>query len=75
MGHVCRQVCNYPIGIILKICFSFSHNVELHYVYSSPNILVITIIKLRRSRRARHVALMGDDIYIRFQWEIHLNGF
>jgi hypothetical protein len=62
MGNVSRQIWNYPIGIILKICFSFSYNGELHYIYSSPNI--ITIIKLRRSRLAGHVALMGDEKYI-----------
>jgi hypothetical protein len=33
------------------------HNVELHGLYSSPNI--VTVIKSRRMRWAGHVALMG----------------
>jgi hypothetical protein len=34
------------------------HNDELHYLYSSPNI--ITVIKSRRMRWAGHVARMGE---------------
>jgi hypothetical protein len=34
------------------------HNEELNDVYSSPNI--VRAIKLRRVRRAGHVACMGD---------------
>jgi hypothetical protein len=34
------------------------HNEELHSLYSSPSI--IRIIKLRRMRRAGHVARMGE---------------
>jgi hypothetical protein len=33
------------------------HNEELHDLYSSPNI--VRVIKLRRIRRAGHVARMG----------------
>jgi hypothetical protein len=35
------------------------HNEELHNLYSSPNI--IRMIKSRRMRWARHVALMEGD--------------
>jgi hypothetical protein len=34
------------------------HNEELHNLYSSPSIIII--IKLRRMRRAGHVAQMGE---------------
>jgi hypothetical protein len=34
------------------------HNDELHSLYSSPNI--VTVIKSRRMRWARHVARMGE---------------
>jgi hypothetical protein len=34
------------------------HNNELHSLYSSPNI--VTVIKSRRMRWARHVARMGE---------------
>jgi hypothetical protein len=37
------------------------HNDELHYMYTSPNI--IQVIKSRRVRRARHVALMREMRY------------
>jgi hypothetical protein len=34
------------------------HNDELHYLYSSPNI--VRVIKSRRMRWAGHVARMGE---------------
>jgi hypothetical protein len=40
------------------------HNVELHILYSSPNI--IRQNKSRRMRWAGHVACMGEE---RFWWE------
>jgi hypothetical protein len=36
-------------------------NEELHYLYSSPNI--VRVIKSRRMRWAGHVARMGRDVY------------
>jgi hypothetical protein len=41
-----------------------SHNDELHSLYSSPNI--VTVIKSRRMRLARHVARMkeGRGVYM-----------
>jgi hypothetical protein len=42
-----------------------SDNVELHNMYPSPNI--VTVIKLRRMRRAEHVARMvGDEKCLHF---------
>jgi hypothetical protein len=35
------------------------HNEELHYLYSSPNI--VRVIKPRRMRRAGPVARMGEE--------------
>jgi hypothetical protein len=37
------------------------HNEELHYLYSSPNIM--RLIKSRRMRWVGHVARMGRDVY------------
>jgi hypothetical protein len=34
------------------------YNVELHDLYSSPNVM---FIKLRRMRLAKHVARMGEN--------------
>jgi hypothetical protein len=36
------------------------HNEELRNLYSSPNILVIRMMKSRRMRWAGHVARMGE---------------
>jgi hypothetical protein len=37
------------------------HNEELHNLYSSPDIIIIRLIKSRRMRWAGHVARMGDS--------------
>jgi hypothetical protein len=43
------------------------HNEELHYLYSSPNI--VRVIKSRRMKWAGHVARMGRrEACIRFWW-------
>jgi hypothetical protein len=36
------------------------HNEELHNLYSSPNIGVITVIKPRSMRQARHAPRIGE---------------
>jgi hypothetical protein len=44
------------------------HNVELHSLYSSPN--VVMVIKSRRLRWAGHVARMGEGRCLQgFGWE------
>jgi hypothetical protein len=43
------------------------HNEELHGLYSSPNI--VRAIKARRMRWAGHVARMGGERCIHFDWE------
>ena len=42
------------------------HNEELNDLYSSPNI--VRVIKSRRMRWARHVALMGEERWCIGSW-------
>jgi hypothetical protein len=42
-------------------CWRKLHNGELHSLYSSPDIRVITVIKPRRLRRTRHIPRIGGQ--------------
>jgi hypothetical protein len=50
------------------------HNEELHYLYSSPNI--IRTIKSRRMRWAGHVSRMGEkrEMHIGYWWGSQKEG-